>query len=128
MQFSAMHRQIALLVSLCVGVLSQTLAAEPTQSVAAQSAVSGAASTAVETSPKANDPQTAAALEVQTKRLRGQGYKPEVHDGTTLFCRKEAVVGSRFESKFCETAEDVDKDTQDGKDLTEMVQRTVIVR
>ena len=132
MQYSVTHNPSVLFVSLCVGVLSQALAAEPQLPIAAQpKAASSLASTVATTTwPTANVTKTpkATALEAQTRRLRRHGYKPEVHDGTTLFCRKEAVVGSRFESKFCGTAEDIDKDTQDGKDLTETVQRTVIVR
>src|ERR1700729_3496368 len=40
---------------------------------------------------------SAAALEEQTKRLKALGYKPEVQNGVTVFCRKETPLGTRFE-------------------------------
>jgi hypothetical protein len=64
----------------------------------------------------------------QTKRLRSQGYKPEVHNGRTVFCRKETQLGSRFEGKVCGTADEVDKAALNGKEVTEAIQRDTVTR
>jgi hypothetical protein len=76
-----------------------------------------AASTAKTESPKQVD------VEAQTKRLRGQGYRPETRNGMLLYCRKETAIGSRFESKICGTADELDKSAQNSKDLVETIQR-----
>ena len=45
-----------------------------------------------------------AEAEAQLKRFRAAGYKPEVHDGNVVFCRRETQLGSRFDKKVCTTA------------------------
>ncbi len=115
------------LFSLCAGVLSQSLAAEAPQPAAQPTAVSTSAPATLAGSPTASAAKPTEAVkdvaEEQAKRLRMKGYKPEVRNGITLFCRKETPLGSRFESKFCGTAADLDKATTDSKELTQAVQR-----
>lgn len=98
-----------LLVSLCVGALSQALAADPPPPP----------------SPPAAEPEksTAAALEEQTKRLRAMGYKLEVHDGVTVFCRKEMPLGTRFEKKVCGNGDEIEKNAQAARDSVQNGQR-----
>jgi hypothetical protein len=50
------------------------------------------------------------------------GYKPELRHGETYYCRREAVLDTRFESKVCGTAAD-DRVTVDSKDAMNQVQR-----
>ena len=122
-----MRCPIVVFAILCVGVVSQTLAADPPQPAAQPTVVSTPASTTTGNSPTASVANAAEAVkdvsEEQAKRLRMRGYRPEVRNGVTLFCRKEAPLGSRFESKICGTAANLDKATTDGKDLTQGVQR-----
>jgi hypothetical protein len=98
-----------LLLSLCVGALSQALAADPPPAP----------------SPPAAEPEkpTAAALEEQTKRLRALGYKPEVQGGVTVFCRKEMPLGSRFEKKICGNDDEIEKNAQAARDAVQNGQR-----
>ena len=37
----------------------------------------------------------------QVKAARALGYLPQRSDGVTVYCRKEAVVGSRFTKDIC---------------------------
>jgi hypothetical protein len=99
-----------LLVSLCLGALSQALAADPPPPPP---------------SPPAAEPEKpmAAALEEQTKRLRALGYKPEVHDGVTVFCRKEMPLGTRFEKKVCGNGDEIEKNAQAARDSVQNGQR-----
>jgi hypothetical protein len=96
-----------LLASLCVGALSQALAADPPPPPPPSS------------SPPAAEPEkpTAAALAEQTKRLRSMGYKAEVQkSGVTLFCRGEKPIGSNLEHKVCANGDDIERRAQDAKD------------
>jgi hypothetical protein len=119
-----------LFVSLCVGALSQTLADEPplpppapVQSTPVSSASPAAASTPPAASAAKTESPKQVDVEAQTKRLRGQGYRPETRNGRLLYCRKEILIGSRFESKLCGTADELDKAAQNGKDLVQTIQR-----
>jgi hypothetical protein len=121
-----------LLVSLCVGALSQALAADPPPSPPAVPAtpVSSAPpslSTAAASPAKPED-ATSARLEAQTKRLKASGYKPEVHNGVTLFCRNEQKTGTRFETKTCSNGDDIERAAQDAKDTMQKGQRQNGVR
>jgi hypothetical protein len=120
-----------LFVSLCVGALSQTLADEPPQPpapAAVQSTPASSASPAAVSTPptasaaKAESPNQGD-VEAQTKRLRGQGYRPETRNGRLVYCRKETPLGSRFESKICGTADELDKAALNSKELVETIQR-----
>jgi hypothetical protein len=54
--------------------------------------------------------------EAQAKRLRGLGWRPEVQNGQTVFCKKEAQLGSRFPTKECGSADVIERRTQEAKD------------
>ena len=56
------------------------------------------------------------------QRLRSQGYKPEVRNGTKIYCRKETEMGSRFPSKTCATADQLSAANKDGQDALNKVQ------
>jgi len=115
-------RHLVLFALLCVVALSQSYAAEPASSA---TSTQTAATTAVAPSDSAKDTVAAKQtdLAARDKRLRSAGYKPKIQAGQTFYCRKEAVVGSRFEKEVCGTAESIDKATQNGKDMAADAQR-----
>jgi len=130
-------RQVAcLLISLCVGALSQTLAAEPPQAPAVQqpapstpvsSEVSAASATTAASSAKA-DPVKDADAKAQAlaldKKMRGQGYKPKVNkNGITMYCRNEQELGSHFGHQVCGTPEDLERAALTSKEETERIQQ-----
>jgi len=68
----------------------------------------------------------AAIAAARDKRLRNLGYKPEKRHGETFYCRSEMVVGTRFPSKVCGTADQLDQTTNDDKDALQTLQRRQI--
>jgi hypothetical protein len=60
--------------------------------------------------------------EAQDKRFRKMGYTPEVKNGETFYCRKEAVLGSRFPKQVCGTASSIDRTTFDSKNMADQIQ------
>ncbi len=53
--------------------------------------------------PTVRPTTNAATLEV----ARSLGYAPRVHNGTVVYCRKDAALGTRFESTSCISQEQV---------------------
>ena len=41
--------------------------------------------------------------------LLKQGYKPVQRNGVTLYCRKDALTGSRFASEICRTQAQIEQ-------------------
>jgi hypothetical protein len=137
-----------LMISLCIGVVSSTFAAEPAQTSSPPAQASPAApreapisvtvATADATTPPATaTPPTAskteavkaADLAAQAKRLRTAGYKPKVQkNGDTIWCRSEASLGTRFQSERCSSAEDLDRAALYGREVTETIQKNVTQR
>src|SRR5689334_10675142 len=64
-----------------------------------------------------------AAAEARLKRLRAAGYKPEAHGDEVVFCRREPVLGSHFQRKVCNTAEQLESQTNTSQDELEEMQR-----
>ena len=64
------------------------------------------------------------AAEARLKRLRTAGYKPEAHGDELVFCRKEPVLGTHFQRKVCNTAEQLESLTSTSQDELEQMQRT----
>jgi hypothetical protein len=81
-----------------------------TPAVAPLSAPPAKASGASPTSPAvavAPSPDAAAAAAATAKSAHDLGYFPKVRDGKTVYCRKEAKVGTRLETTTCVTPEQV---------------------
>jgi hypothetical protein len=77
-----------------------TPSATPSAATPPASSSSAASASAATTPAKpANDG------DADDKYLRQQGYKREVRNGQTYYCRSEVVVGSRFQNKVCGSAE-----------------------
>ena len=60
--------------------------------------------------------------DAQVKQLLAKGYRPQSRGSEVFYCRREAVLGSRFEQKICKSAEQVMRDEQDSKDMTQRLQ------
>jgi len=101
-------------------------AAQPAQTspAAAPSAATPASSASSAQTASASKPasSTDATDDATDKRLRSQGYKVEMHNGTKVYCRKETEMGSRFPSKTCATADQLSAANKDGQDALNKVQ------
>jgi outer membrane receptor for Fe3+-dicitrate len=106
---------------------------EPT--VPAPTTVAAAADTAPET---ATNPPANVAAEKTPAQLRKEaaeetirrygvnGYKPETtKSGDVVYCKMEAPVGSRFETKQCRTFNQLRDNALNGKEFVEQLQRVV---
>jgi hypothetical protein len=96
-----------------------TPATQPSIGTAAGAAASAAPETIPDAKPGSGKE---AGTEVQIKELRSRGYKAENRNGTTVWCRTETSLGTRFETKKCATADDLDMAKQRGKDFTSTIQ------
>jgi hypothetical protein len=120
-------------LSICLLPLSQVKAGEPEvkpSPPAPASPVSSASTTATTPATAANataDTAKDGDQEIQIKRLRAQGYRAKTVNGTTMYCRGEAVLGSRFEKQRCGTADDLDKATRASQDTAGAIQRSALM-
>jgi hypothetical protein len=135
-----MRFAVGVLLCLNAGAVSLALAdpspSAPAPETAAPAAAAPAAAPAAgpATSARAATPPAAArpeapakpAVDPEENRLISQGYKPEMRNGQKVFCRREASLGSRFETKMCATAEQLKSVSQNGKDIVEDAQRRKI--
>jgi hypothetical protein len=97
----------------------------PAQTSQASSAPASATAPAVAVNAAA-DTAKDGDQEGQVKRLRAMGYRPKMVNGTTMYCRGEAVLGSRFEKQRCGTADDLDKATRNSQDTVGDIQRSAL--
>jgi hypothetical protein len=125
-----------LMVSLCIGALSQALAgdqptpasaptstsAAPQSPAAAPESPESAAATQANADAQAKADADAKAKAVD-KRLRALGYKPVNHNGTVRYCRNEQAIGSRFETQVCGTPEELDFAALNGKETAQKIQQ-----
>jgi hypothetical protein len=144
-----MRMIIAVFAALSVGVLSQAFATDPPVTEPAKSTSPAAASPSVDSSAtitptpaerpadrKTKSTATSAdgtksvrlivgdsAAEARLKRLRTAGYKPEAHGNEVVFCRREPVLGTHFQRKVCNTAEQLESVANTGQDELEQLQR-----
>ena len=91
------------------------------QTPAAQAAASN---TSTDAAAKAPAKQTATAadsknseVDAQEKHLLAAGYKKKTQNGQTVYCRKEMPIGSRFEKERCGSAQDMELQAQQARDL-----------
>jgi hypothetical protein len=61
----------------------------------------------------------------ELKVLKAAGYKPEVHGSEIWFCRKEVIMGSRFEKKICNTADELRHIAADAQQQTDKITRRI---
>jgi hypothetical protein len=115
-------RVIGLLTCLCLCQWSQALATDPSPAASAATQAPPAAAADVHTAAPASAPSPSTAAAVTSaattaatpdqgvpaavdKELRAQGFKKEVRNNVTYYCRRETILGSHFEQKSCRTAE-----------------------
>jgi hypothetical protein len=100
-------------------------AATPAQPTAAASATNTQApATSTPTNASAKPETTVLVTAELEKKWRSQGYKPQKRGDETLWCRREAVIGSRFEEKKCWTAEVLEENERDSQHFAEELQHT----
>ena len=108
--------------------------ATPPQTTATQSTTTASPTAPAGNSASNSKPAEASAHKVvlidndvndeQLKQILSRGYRPESHNGTTVYCRKEAPVGTRFSTKTCRTSVSILELEQRSKDATTSAQRT----
>jgi len=133
-----MRQTMAFLMSACVGAGSYALAAdpplpsnqvEPVQPAPAATAAPPATPVAAtDLSAKSEPTSKNDVSPAQMKAFRQAGYKAEVHNGRTFFCRREPQLGTRFESKVCGTAEEIERSTANSQELAERIQTKAFVK
>jgi hypothetical protein len=104
-----------LIALLCMGSASTAIAADPptpppTQAAPAATDATKPASTSAPpaaTAPSATD--KAKAQEEQTKRMRKLGYKPQVRNGNTVYCKETEVIGTRFPQTVCSDGDTIEQ-------------------
>lgn len=135
-----MRIMVGLIAAASIGILSSALAMEPP--VSTSQATSETTPPAKESTPSKTDsasPTVQSATPVTTdnvkltagdseaaaqlKRFKAAGYKAEVHDGNVVFCRRETVLGSRFDKKVCTTAHLLEQQMAQAQDTLATAQR-----
>jgi len=51
------------------------------------------------------------------------GYVPELRHGDVYYCRKEAELGTRFETKVCRPVAEIERATLESRSVTDKIQR-----
>jgi hypothetical protein len=130
-------------ISLCMGVGSLAFADDPppptstppaaTAAPAAADAASTVAADKAAADKAAADKAKSAAKTAtgpggvtpdQAKTLRSAGYKASVQkDGQVYYCRSEPKMGSFFETKVCDTPENIMLSIANSKDIVNQMQR-----
>lgn len=124
-----MRLVVGVLTCVMAGGLSNALADPPTTPQAASSptaAVTPASPASAAVPATASTVASSASVnpDADDKRLRSQGYKPEMRGGTKVYCKSEPVLGSRLkEIKHCGTPADLANATNNARELTETSQR-----
>lgn len=75
--------------------------------------------------PKAEKTEVASAgpTEAEIKQMRGRGFKPVNRNGTLVFCRDEAEIGSHFTRSRCSTLEQLKQAELSGKEYVNSIQQ-----
>lgn len=85
-------------------------------------ATAAAAQTAAGAKPAPHTPGERTA----EQQLRREGYKPSQVNGETLYCKREAPLGSRIATTLhCMTVSEAEMIAREGRETTEHIQRTV---
>ena len=100
-------------------------AAAPAAAAPAAAAPAAADTTGGTPAHSANATATPApAIDPREKHLLSQGYKPQMVKGERVFCKREAVMGSRTETvSHCGTVDQLASETRLSREATENSQR-----
>jgi len=103
---------------------ASTTAPAATPAPAATSAPVSSANAASAAKPEANSDAAASAEE---KLMLANGYKPEMRNGTKVWCRREGELGSRLGGqKVCGTPQELKMVVRENQELVEKIQKTSI--
>lgn len=95
---------VGLLACLSATALGVALADPP----AASSPTTTAPATTPASTASTAAPAAKPAEDVEVKHFLSEGYRPEMHGGQEVYCRKDSVVGSRLSAvKTCGTIEEL---------------------
>jgi len=125
---------------IAVGLLACLGAAALTSALADPSTETAPAATAAPASPAAATPapaaDSAAATQVITAKAEldrdtahfvAEGYKPEMRNGTKVWCRREGELGSRLGGqKVCGTPQELNVVVRENQELVKKIQQTSI--
>jgi hypothetical protein len=68
-------------------------------------------------------PDNVAATDAEIKQMRSRGYKPVSRNGTMVFCRDEAEIGSHFQRTRCSTLKQLKDAELSGKEFVNTIQQ-----
>jgi hypothetical protein len=63
-------------------------------------------------------------LTPEEKQLIARGYKLEMRQGEKYFCRREQQIGSRFETKICDTATSIEAHRAESQEAVRVLQNS----
>ena len=122
-----MRIAVGLLAALSAGALTSALA-DPKP----DTAPAAATTTAVASNPPAAAPSSSSAatkpaapeIDPVERHFAMEGYRPEMHNGVKVFCRRETALGSHLPGpKVCGTAEQLNAVEGESKEATEHLQK-----
>ena len=64
-----------------------------------------------------------AVTEAQIKQMRGRGFKPLNRNGTLVFCRDEAEIGTHLTRSRCSTLDQLKQAELSGKEYVNSIQQ-----
>jgi hypothetical protein len=84
-----------------------------------------ASDSAAVNAPKADKSEVVvvAATDAEIKQMRSRGYKPVNRNGTLVFCRDEAEIGSHFQRTRCSTLKQLKDAELSGKEYVNSLQQ-----
>jgi hypothetical protein len=125
---------VGTLALLGVGAISLALADPSTTAAPAAPAADTQpvpAAAAPQTTPVAATPAAAPAkpaVDPDERRLIGEGYKPEMHNGEKLFCKREEELGTRLGGvKHCGTVAQLKAEHAELRENIEKAQRNSVM-
>lgn len=122
-----MRLSIAILSCACAVGIAWADDQPPPSAPAAQSSTATPSTPRAPTAAHASTPAADTTVVVtaeQEKKWRSQGYKPEKRGDTTMWCRRESTIGSRFEEKKCWTAATLEENERNSQHYVEELQHT----
>jgi hypothetical protein len=127
-----MRVALGLVFFLCVGAYSRVLADTPPPASSSTPAPASASTTApaatgakppVAAEAKAEAVSADGVTKEELKRLHVAGYKQKTRGDQIVYCRVEAVLGTRFDREMCATARDLEFIRSNSRELATQMQK-----
>jgi hypothetical protein len=108
-----------------MGAFTQVLAADPPPAASASTTTKAAtnAKPPVVTQASADAVSADGVTKEELKRLTVAGYKQKTRGDQIVYCRREAVLGTRFDREMCATARDLELIRANGREMATQIQR-----